>query len=438
MLKPKSLKLWGIVALTALIGACSSDKVLPEGKRISVLDQVALIKPDVANGKAQIKIPAAERNTEWLQNEKNAQHLIGNIAAGLNFQKQWKTDFGKGNSKREFLLGKPIVANGTVYMVDAAGKVSAFDLKNGKEIWNVKIQPENKRAKDTAIKGVGLAMADNIIYIVTGFGYVIALNSDKGEKLWESNLETPLRIAPTADDGKLFVQSIDNKFFALNAKTGEVLWDYDIAMESTTVVGGASAAYHKGFDVVITGFSNGEIQSFSASFGTPLWSDVLVDNRRAYSSTFLHAIKASPIVEGEKVYVLGSSDVLACIDIRTGARKWEKEIGGVNTPLLAENVLYVVTKDKDLAAINKDNGDVLWSTGIDLGKKASSLAVFEPLMINDKLVLTVSDGRVFIYDAKTGTKTEEFDLDEKFNAAPIAAGGYLIFTTSNAKLIAYK
>lgn len=438
MFKLSPLKLAGVVSCALLAGACSSDKVLPEGKRISVLDQAALVKPDVVNGASQIKIPTAQENSEWLQNDKDAQHLIGNLKADVTFRKQWKSDFGKGSSKRDFLLAKPVVSGNYVYMLDVAGRLSAFNLNDGKEVWSVKLQSDNRYAKDTSFKGMGLAVDGGVVYVVTGFGDVVALNSEKGEKLWSNNLHTPLRIAPVVAAGKVFVQSVDNKFYALDAKNGETLWDYDIAMESTTSVGGASASYHKGLDVVITGFSNGEIQAFNASFGTPLWSDVLVANRRAYSSTFLPTIKASPIIDGENVYVLGSSDVLASIDIRNGIRNWEKEIGGVNTPLLVENVLYVVTKDNDLAAVNKNNGNVLWSTGIDLGKKSSGVSVYAPLMLNGKLAVAVSDGRVFVYDAKTGQKTDTIDLDEKLNSAPIVARGYVIFATSNAKLVVYK
>ena len=42
------------------------------------------------------------------------------------------------------------------------------------------------------------------------------------------------------------------------------------------------------------------------------------------------------------------------------------------------------------------------------------------------------------YNPQNGNLIERLDTDEDLNAAPIAAGGYVIFVTANAKLLAYK
>ena len=190
--------------------------------------------------------------------------------------------------------------------------------------------------------------------------------------------------------------------------------------------------------MLISGFSGGEIQSFNAPLCTPLWSDDAVSNRQAYSSTFLHSIKASPVVEGETVYVLGNADVLAALDIRSGNRLWEKEIGGINTPVLSGNTLFVVSNNNDLLAVNKVNGDILWSTSIELGGKANEVTPFNPILMNNQLVLALSNGRVLVYNPKNGNKTNMIDLDEDLNSAPVVAEGYIVFTTAKAKLLVYK
>lgn len=438
MLKHNSLLLAGCLISAVMLSACSNDKVLPKGTRVSVLDQISSVKPDVTDGSVDISVPAAVENTDWLQADMNAQHRLSNIKVGKDMKKQWSSGFGKGRSKREFLISKPLVKGNVVYTLDAAGLLSAFNLADGEELWSEKLLANNKYVSDTALKGVGLAIEGSALYITTGFGVVVAANIKDGSKIWENNLQTPLRIAPLIAGDKVFVQSVDNKFYALDKKSGEIQWDFDIAMEDTTMVGGAVAAYSPELDVVITGFSNGEIQAFAADFGSPLWSDLLVANRQAYSSTSLHTVKAAPVIDGETVYVLGSANVLAAIDIRSGTRKWEKELGGVNTPLLIDNTLYVVTNNNELVALNTETGDILWSVVMDLGKKASDTRVFAPLMINSKIVVTTSKGHVLMYNPKNGQLSEDVDLDEDFNSEPIAANGYLLFVTDNAKLLAYK
>ena len=438
MFKHKSWVVAGCVCLSLVSVGCSSDKDIPQGKRISVLEQVSAIKPDVTNGASLVKIATAQSNAEWLQTDDNAAHIIPHVNMNVDFNKQWSSRFGAGRSKRDFLLAKPLVKNNTVYALDAEGLLSAFKIEDGENLWRVELISENSNVGDNALKGAGLAMDGETIYVTTGFGSVVSVKAEDGSKVWEKNLKSPLRIAPVIAAGKVFVQSADNHFYALDAKTGEVLWDYDIAMENTTVVGGAAPAYGKALDVVISGFSGGDVQAFNATLGTPLWSDSAVSNRQAYSSTFLHAIKASPVIEGETVYVLGNADVLTAIDIRSGNRIWEKEIGGINTPLLSGNVLFVVSNDNDLLAINKSNGDILWATSIELGGKANEVTPYTPVLLNNKLVLPLSNGRVLVYNPKNGQRTDLIDLDENLNSAPIVAQGYIIFVTAKAKLLAYK
>ena len=420
------------------VAACSSDKDIPQGKRISVLEQASVIKPDVANGASLVKIDAAKDNAQWLQSDANAQHTIPHVNTDTSFVKQWSSSFGSGRSKRDMLLSKPLISNNVVYTLDAEGMLSAFNLKDGENLWRIELMSENSNIGDIALKGAGLAMEGENIFVTTGFGSVVAIKAKDGSKVWENGLKTPIRIAPMVAAGKVFVQSADNRFMALDAKSGEILWDYDIAMENTTVVGGAVAAYCPALDVVVSGFSNGDIQSFNAALGTPLWTDTAVSNRQAYSSTYLHSIKASPVVEGEKVYILGNADTLAAIDIRSGNRIWEKEIGGTNTPLLSGNTLFVVTNSNDLLAVNKENGDILWATSIELGGKPSEVTPYSPILLNNQLVVALSNGRVLTYNPQDGQKTNMIDLDEKLNSAPIVAQGYIVFATSKAKLLLYK
>ena len=438
MLKHKSLWLISCLFSVAVLSACSNDKVLPKGTRISILDQMSTVKPDVAPEDIKITVPEASSVGEWLQTDMNAQHKSTNLKASTSFVKVWSAGFGKGNSKREFLISKPLVKGQVVYTLDAAGMLTAFNLTDGEKIWSEKLMAKNKYIGDTAVKGVGLAMDGNVIYVTTGFGVVVAANAEDGSKVWEQDLKSPLRIAPMVAADKVFVQSVDNKFYALNKDNGEVLWDYDIAMEDTTMVGGAVAAYSPELEVVINGFSNGEIQAFNAVFGSPLWSDILIANRQAYSSTFLHTVKASPVIDGETAYVLGSADVLAAVDIRSGMRKWDKEIGGVNTPLLIENTLYVVTNGNELVALDKETGDVLWSDAIELSGKSSEIMVYAPLMINGQLWVTTSNGHVLAYEPTTGKLLKNIDLDEDLNSAPIVADDYVLFVTEDADLLAYK
>ena len=91
-----------------------------------------------------------------------------------------------------------------------------------------------------------------------------------------------------------------------------------------------------------------------------------------------------------------------------------------------------------MLAINKATGDILWATAIELGGKPSEVTPYSPILLNNQLVVALSNGRVLTYNPQDGQKTNMIDLDEKLNSAPIAAQGYIIFATTKAKLLVYK
>lgn len=182
----------------------------------------------------------------------------------------------------------------------------------------------NKDDNSVAMKGAGLAEFNKKIYATTGFGGVFCLDMTTGKELWRKDYEAPIRIAPTVGANRVFVQTFDNTLIALNAESGKEIWKITNDFENTTLVGGASPAYNPDLDVVIAAFSNGELRAFKASTGTPLWVDLLVSKKRTNSLSNITAIKANPVIDGDRVYAVGYNSILAAIDLRTGARVWEK------------------------------------------------------------------------------------------------------------------
>ena len=59
------------------LASCAQDKKLPEGVRISVLDDAAA--PVTAVESKAITIPQAHVNASWMQAGVNPNHIIGNI-----------------------------------------------------------------------------------------------------------------------------------------------------------------------------------------------------------------------------------------------------------------------------------------------------------------------------------------------------------------------
>jgi len=434
----KSKKIWFVCAC-AFLASCSSSKEIPQGHRVSVLDVPEKIvfkktNPDLFN------LSKPEEIATWSQIGSNSAHLSKNISALMN-KKQWKENFGDGADKRNLLLAIPVVSNGVIYTQDVKGTVKAFNLENGEEVFSQKLKPLNKNDSSSSLNGAGIALDQSKIYALTGFGSVFALDQKTGEILWRKDLNIPLRSSPTVFGKMLFVQTIDNQLFNLDTTDGSETWNYGIFAEDTVLAGGAAPAYSKEYDTVVAAFSNGEIQAFNASIGYPLWSNNLINTERFSSSSPINAVKASPVIDGQTVYAVGNNDKTLAIDIKNGDVLWQRQIGGVNMPLVDVEAIFIVSNNYELIALDKKTGETLWQKQLLENLKAKErrkLYLSGPLLVNSELVVTTSSGLVLTFDAKTGEQKSFVDLDEDLPFAPIFADNNTIFTTNNAKLIVYK
>lgn len=422
-------------------GMFGKERLKIDGERIPVLSEKEIIAADYSAGDIQIVLPQPAINTNWSQNGGNALHNMGHLKGRDDLKKMWSSNFGSGNSDRDYLIAAPVMADNTVFTIDADAMVSAFRQGDGKRLWKRRLKPRLRDDKDVSLKGAGLAYYQGTVYAVTGFGGVFALDRENGKVKWEYFSKTPIRIAPTAGGGKIFVQTIDNVLLALNAQTGSEIWRYAAPSEATTKVGGAVPAYSESADVLIAGFSNGELRALKASTGSPLWGDYLVSSRRTNSLDDINPIRANPVISGDIVFAAGSNNLLVAIDLRSGQRVWEREIGSDNQPWLAGKYLFVLANDARLMAVQADSGKIVWDTKIPAGNDVSDqvgVSYAGPLLINNRLLVNTSNGYTFYVSPYTGKILGYFENGDGSSLPPIAANTQVVITTTDADIVAYK
>ena len=421
--------------------ACSSDKKLPQGTRISVLEDYDI--DNIVSAQRITSLPAARVNTEWAQSGINPQHVTGNIRAGLSLKEQWAENFGKGINKRDIILAAPVVSNDRIFVMDSHGLVSAYNLKNGKLLWKNELKANIGGFKDTKSRASGLAVDQNILYATTGFGGIFAMDSVSGKSKWRRMIESPIRIAPVVTDKMLLIQTVDNTLYALDKTNGQELWKFGVAQEDTVIAGGATPAYDAEDNAVVAGFSNGEIVVLNATVGTPLWSSMLVANKQVNSSTEINTIGAAPIVENGVIYAISNSNSMQALDMRSGDKIWEKEIGSMQDMLLAGNYLFVISNRNILYAVEKNKGDIMWSIDIkeylqnEDNKKALVYAA-SPLMINNQIMLAFSNGKILKIDAIDGKVNARTDLGVDISNGLIAVKERVIAVSDKADIIVFK
>ncbi len=179
-------------------------------------------------------------------------------------------------------------------------------ITNGGNSWNQRYSPLDginksnvagmKAVWRASLNGAGLnpragnqaqpIVYDGMIYIQTGEGDALAVSIDTGKVVWhwkanvDANLTRPCcgwdGRGVALGEGKIFVGTLDARMFALDQKTGKVIWQIQTEDPKARYVIAQAPLYYDG--MVITGFAGsdggirGRVKAYDAKDGHLVWT----------------------------------------------------------------------------------------------------------------------------------------------------------------------
>lgn len=171
----------------------------------------------------------------------------------------------------EELVSSPTIFENKVLVASQSETVFAVNQETGAWIWQYRRDaPSGFTVRGTSRPIVG----DGLAYMGFADGYLVALNLESGVAMWEKKLTKSggnqfldVDSPPVLAEGRLFVASYADGLFALDAKTGNLLW--------ATPHPGLTALLPRGSTLFATG--DGSLSAFDMARGRKLWTLNLSD-----------------------------------------------------------------------------------------------------------------------------------------------------------------
>lgn len=416
------------------------DKTTPTvGNRTPILSRIesgAEVDPALAG--ITVVLPPARANAEWAQVGGAASKSYGHLALAENPAKAWTARVA-GSSTRMRLAAAPVVGGNKLFAVGTDGMISAFDKNTGARLW---MTDDKDITKDQAPStfGGGVSFQEGKLYATDGVGYVRALNADTGEVLWEVKPAGPLRGSPTIAFGQLFVMTQDNQIISLSLDDGSQVWDESGSTTQSGVFGVAAPAAGQG--TVIAGYSSGELSAYRYENGRTLWSDALARTNISTTVGTVTDIDADPIIDSGRVYALGQGGRMAAYELVTGQRIWELNLAGISTPAIAGEWIFTLTDDARLLAIARSNGRVRWITQLqryrDKKDKEGPIFWTGPVLAGGQLWVASSRGEVWKISTGEGSSALFDDIGQPVSLPPLVADGYLYLLDDGGTIHAWR
>lgn len=415
------------------------------GKRISVMPQKEKIPGELADASTPITLPAPTSNQDWTQPGGEADNAPGHLSLAAAIKQTWSADAGAGSSKKGRITASPVVYGGRVYTLDSNGLVSAFPLGGGGAVWKASLKPTLEEKEKPGIGfdlswsgitggeegggyGGGLAIDEGRLFGASGHGAVVALDPATGKRLWEKYLTLPIRASPTAAGGKVFVVTIDGRFYCLSGLDGTEVWSVRGLPQTASLILNVSPAVEG--DLVVVPYPSGDLVALKVSDGTPVWSENLSRTRSSSSLASL-SDAARPAIDGGTVFAVGHAGRMIATQAATGERLWSLNVPSTQTPWVAGDNIFVVDTTGQLLAISRASGKIKWTSKLPGPAKWSG-----PTLAGGTLWLASNKGQLVGVDAASGRVNSQQDLGGSVYVAPVVAQNKMFVLTDSAKLIA--
>ena len=321
-------------------------------------------------------------------------------------------------------LSSPVVSDGVAYWCDIGGKISGVDVHSGELAFTTDLS--------TQVEATAL-IVDSLLYIGTVEGNLLSISLKDGGVQWsfatEGQISSSPNLATVQGKDALIVGSYDNFIYCVQRESGTQIGK----IESGYYINGAVAV--KG-DLAVLGGCDAVVRVIDCSTATQIDS-VTVDSY----------IPGSPAIDGNKAYVMdyggdllevefSHKGILSCKKLLDGDGEDGSTGGGggvTSLPAIGKDCIYAYTAQREISAISRKDGRLLWTYG-----SPGPLTDSSPLLISDKVAFCTRTGVVSVLDGDSGKLLFQYDCGEQILGSPApGGGGRLLVLTAKGTLLCF-
>jgi len=428
-----------LIITFALFLGCSSDKDTKLQNAVNIFNNDNELS-SIINQKQDAKLDVV-RDIKNISNAKS--YNLTNSFIKFPLSKSWQVNTNQMIDDKNPYLPDPIYLSQNLFLLNNYGTLYKIEANNGKIIWNKTIfkNLENTIIGTPALSGKLSNDGKVTIYAHNGYDEIRAINGDNGELIWKKKHYLPIRGGITSYKNSILFSDFDGNILSINNENGTTNWSVFLGSDYNSVYTSARpiVAQNK---IIVPG-TGGAFFILSGDKGQVLWNENISSNKQLPKIFHSGDIIANPIYHEGVVYIVSQSGFTAAFDIDTSEELWNIPVGGIETPTLSGETIFVNGNMGLLAAIDISSGKLRWKkkypSYIDENSLFSDkkVAIYKgPTLAGSKILLSNLE-RIIIIDANNGNEINTLDINE-LALAPIPVDKKIFFLTKKGKLLAYK
>ncbi|MCG6888113.1 MAG: outer membrane protein assembly factor BamB [Gammaproteobacteria bacterium] len=303
--------------------------------------------------------------------------VLTNIEKAIALKVNWTVDTRASSNQAAYRL-QPLISGDRVYTIDTSGQVRAIELVNGEKSWRYQSGFE-------PITGVG--GTSQMLIVASRDGDIAAFREieDGLEPLWNTNVGSEIRATPVIADDQVIVRSVDGRLRSLSATDGSQQWQVTGRVPALSLTGNSNPLVAG--EMVIAGFDDGKLIAYNRENGKTLWETTISLPSGRTEVERLIDLDGRFVLRDGVIYVVSFQGHLAAVQALSGDILWSRKFSSFQAIAIDDTALYLSSDDSDLWSIDRRTGSAFWKQDVLHARKITA-----PSIIGDKLVVADYQG----------------------------------------------
>ena len=427
-------KILGLFLVFILISNCSLDKksgLWTESKKIETVNDLVineLFKDEEAfnkefNSNVKIQLKSNPTKNSFVNNLNNNNGRVSYNGSLKNISRfKFSTIDNFDQIEPEILF-----YGDNIIFFENKGSIFNFD-KFSKLIWKKNFY---KKFEKKAKPELSLANDKKTLIVADNLAKYYAMNIKTGELIWTKTNVAPFNSQIKIYDDKFFVTDFDNVLRCYSIKDGSELWN--VKTDTAFIKSKKKLSL-----VILNGniyFNNsiGDISAVDIKTGNLIWQTP-TQSSLIYENSFL--LETSDLIADDDAILLSNNrNEFFSFSANTGALNWQQKINSNIRPTLIENLIFTVTIEGFLVVIDNKTGNIIRITNVFDKIKKNKRSKIKPVgfIVGTKnIYLTTDNGLLILIDISSGRSSSILKVDNEKISRPFILNKNLFIIKDNS------
>ncbi len=320
-----------------------------------------------------------------------------------------------------------IINKKNIIFFDNKGAILKFDERS-KLLWKKNYYTKvEKKLKPVLFLS---ANKDTLIVVDTIAKY-FAINIKTGDLLWSRYNDSPYNSQIKIFKNKFYVVDANNVLHCYSIKDGKEIWNFKTDKPLIKSQKKNSLIIKK--SNIIFNNSVGDITAVNSDTGELVWQ-VPTQSKKIYDESMF--FKNSDLISAKNsILFSNNNNGFFSLNAESGLLNWKQKINSNVRPVFFNDLIFTVTNEGYLVVLDNDSGKLIRSNYLLSNFKKKKRKKIKPvgfIVGQNNLYLTLNNGKLLVVDIRTGSVNTVLKIDREKVSSPIVQGQNLYIAKNNS------